>query len=106
MLILRLLRLSQFQRLQQLVQNIWNRFQSEYLYTLQQRYKWTDLAESHEVGDIVLINQDSVSPLQWQRGRISKLYPGWDDSVRIVDVRTPTSVLHQAVTNFARLPVQ
>ncbi|GBP90755.1 hypothetical protein EVAR_33160_1 [Eumeta japonica] len=79
---------------------------SKYLHTLQQRYKWKDLAESPQVGDLILIKQDSVLPLQWQRGRILKLYPGRDDVVRVVDMRKPTSVLHRTVTSLALIPIR
>ncbi|GBP81998.1 hypothetical protein EVAR_62875_1 [Eumeta japonica] len=99
-------RLSRFQWLRQIMHNIWKRFQSEYLHTFQQRYKWADLAESPQVGDLVLIERDYVSPLQCQRGWISKLYPGRVDIVQVVDVRTPTSVLHRAGTSLTRLPIQ
>ncbi|GBP04121.1 hypothetical protein EVAR_68154_1 [Eumeta japonica] len=50
--------------------------------------------------------QDNVPPLQWQHGAILNLYPGRDDVVRVIDVRTPTSILHRAVTSLARLPIR
>ncbi|GBP77663.1 hypothetical protein EVAR_57048_1 [Eumeta japonica] len=41
----------------------------------------SDLAEYSQVGDLVLIKKDNISSLQWQRGRILRLYPEWDDTI-------------------------
>ncbi|GBP36022.1 hypothetical protein EVAR_29151_1 [Eumeta japonica] len=68
----------------------------------------SEQTESPQVRNLVLIKQDNVPPLQWlqwKRERILKLYPERDD-VRVVDMRTPTSVLHRAVISLARLPIQ
>ncbi|GBP39655.1 hypothetical protein EVAR_25479_1 [Eumeta japonica] len=91
-------------RVTQIVQNIWKQLKFEYLHTLQQRYKWRDLAESSEIGDLVLIKQDNVPTLQWQRGRISKLHLR-RDNMRVVHLQASTSVLHRVDTSLARLSI-
>ncbi|GBP40608.1 hypothetical protein EVAR_41688_1 [Eumeta japonica] len=55
------------------MQNIWKRFQSEYLHNLQQRYKRTNLVEFPQVEDLVLIKQDYVPLLRRHREQILKL---------------------------------
>ncbi|CAG9133395.1 unnamed protein product [Plutella xylostella] len=54
---------------------------------LNHRVKWTDSTSPPKEGDLVLLKEDNVPPLQWNRGRIIKLYPGSDGVVRLADIR-------------------
>lgn len=64
-------RLVRWQRVEQLRQHFWSRWSLEYLNQLQQRHKWTENKGSQlEVGQLVLIKQPNLSPLQWILGRV------------------------------------
>ncbi|XP_063362754.1 uncharacterized protein LOC134651579 [Cydia amplana] len=98
-------RLNRFQLLQRLSQHFWSRWRNEYLHTLQLRHKWTDSTDSVKIGDLVLIKEDNYPPLQWRRGRITKLLPGNDNVIRIVELRTQKGTLMRPVAKLARLPL-
>lgn len=102
----KLTRLSRYQQIQKLTQHFWSRWRNEYLYTLQQRYKWTLQTEPPKLDDLVLIKEDNTPPLHWKRGRIVKLLPGSDGVVRISEVRTQNGVLLRPMSKLCRLPLQ
>lgn len=54
----------------------------------------------------MLMKEDNLSPLEWRRGRILKTYPGDDNIVRVVDVRTSTGVLTRSLSKLVRLPIE
>jgi hypothetical protein len=101
----KLSRLSRFQLVQQITQHFWSRWHLEYLNTLQMRHKWTTPMNNPCIGELVLLKDDNLPPLQWRRGRIVHLYPGQDQVVRVVEVQTPTGTLKRSLTKLVRLPV-
>lgn len=98
-------RLSRFQRVQKMTQHFWNRWKTEYLHTLQQRYKWTSHTPPPKIDDLVLIKEDNLATLHWKRGRIVKLLPGKDGVIRVVEVRTQNGVLLRPISKLCRLPL-
>jgi hypothetical protein len=86
-------RLSRWQRVSQILQHFWKRWQAEYLHSLQERAKWRRPEKNIEVGDLVLMKHDQEPPLKWKLGRISSIYPGIDGLVRSAEVKTKTSEL-------------
>lgn len=85
-------RLDHWQRTQQLLQRIWNRWYPEYLAQLQTRAKKGCRPPVQiEVGQIVVVKDENQPPAQWPLGRITKLHPGKDGIVRVVSIRTATS---------------
>lgn len=99
-------RLNRFQLIQQITQHFWKRWHTQYLSTLQSRQKWTDPCKPPSIGELVLMKEDNLSPLEWRRGRILKTYPGDDNIVRVVDVRTSTGVLTRSLSKLVRLPIE
>ena len=98
-------RLNNYQHLQQMFQHFWQRWSREYLHTLQQRNKWrfSSLGEI-QVGDLVLLKEDNVTPLKWNMGRITKLHPGKDEEVRVVTVRTNQGEVQRGVQRVCCFP--
>lgn len=80
-------RLSRWQHVQQLSQHFWSRWSLEYLSTLQQRNKWKYPQRQYQIGDLVLMKQNSLPPLVWKLGRIIQVHPGPDGVVRVVTVK-------------------
>lgn len=79
-----------FKHLQELQRHFWSRWSREYLVELQRRSKWFDHAEPIKVGTLVVIKEDNLPSHQWKMGRVTKIHPGADGTVRVVTLRTAT----------------
>ncbi|CAL8133345.1 unnamed protein product [Orchesella dallaii] len=95
-------RLNLFQLQQQRVQHFWKRWSQEYLNTLQQRTKWYWEQENVQLGDLVLVKEES-SPGTWKLGRISAVHPGDDGRVRVVTLKTSTTSIQRPVAKLIPL---
>ncbi|XP_054259737.1 uncharacterized protein LOC128984443 [Macrosteles quadrilineatus] len=85
-------RLKRWQLVQSVAQNIWKRWQRDYLYTLQNRPKWTTPQKHISPGDLVILQEDNLPPLQWKMGRVISLFPGKDNVPRVAEVKTASGV--------------
>lgn len=97
-------RLSRWQMVQRFSQNVWSRWQKEYLHTLQERPKWTTPKKNVEVNDLVLVHEENAPPLQWKLARVTAVIPGLDDIVRVVKLKTSSGQLTRPVTKVSVLP--
>lgn len=98
-------RLSRWQCIQKFHELLWQTWSREYLQELQSRYKWSSKQKQINEGDIVLVENPILPPNQWEMGRIEKTFPDKDGNVRVVDVRTKTSVYRRPITRICVLPV-
>ncbi|XP_073979066.1 uncharacterized protein [Rhodnius prolixus] len=96
--------LTRWQYLRERVQHFWNRWQKEYLQTLQQRTKWITTTTNLKVGDMVLLKDLHTWPLQWPLARVISIHPGSDGIVRVATVKTAQGVYKRPVTKLAPLP--
>ncbi|XP_071052909.1 uncharacterized protein [Onthophagus taurus] len=97
--------LNNFQQLQQMCQNFWKKWSSEYLHTVQQRNKWRiDVPEGIRIGDLVLLKEDNTPPLLWPLGLVTELHPGNDGAIRVVSVRTNRGEVKRGVKKVCFLP--
>lgn len=99
-------RLSRWQMVQRFSQNIWSRWQKEYLHTLQERTKWTTPKRNIEVNDLVIIHEDNAPSLYWKLGRVTSVSPGSDGIVRVVHLKTSTGHLTRPVAKVSILPLE
>lgn len=99
-------RLSRFQVIQKMYQNIWSRWHIEYLHTLQIRNKWYKHVNNVQLNDLILIIDENSPPLQWRRGRIIELYKGSDNIIRSVKFKTQLGDLIRPVVKLCKLPTQ
>lgn len=98
-------RLNRWKLIQHMSQCFWRRYQAEYLHTLQERRKWNKHVTNLKVGDLVIIQEPNLPPLQWKTGRITKIFPGSDGTVRVVEMKTASqSTLTRVVTRLVPLP--
>lgn len=97
-------KLSRWQRVEQIRQHFWRRWSREYLHHLQQRNKWMTKKNSLHVGQMVLLREDSTSPLSWSLARILELHPGNDNVVRTVTVRTSNGIYKRLITGLCIFP--
>lgn len=96
---------NRWQLCQQIIQHIWKRWSSEVISRLQQRSKWRKIQDNVKEGDMVVIRTSNYPPTRWLLGRIQKTYPGKDDLVRVVDIRTRQGIVRRPIGKIAKLPV-
>ena len=73
---------------QKLQQDFWRRWHAEYLTQLQQRPKWKEKTRNLQKGDLVLLKDNNLQPLQWPTARVSKIFSGNDGQIRVVEIKT------------------
>lgn len=66
----------------------WERWIKGYVPTLIPRKKWFNTDYSLKIGDLVLIVDNQAPRNTWKKGVIVKTFPGKDDEIRVVEVRT------------------
>ncbi|GBM79999.1 hypothetical protein AVEN_203766-1, partial [Araneus ventricosus] len=99
-------RLNVWQRITKSVQTIWKRWSLSYLNGLQQRKKWVVNNENLKIGDMVLIREENLPPCKWLLGRVIALYPGQDNKVRVVDVKTSKGIYKRSINKLSVLPIE
>lgn len=99
-------RLQKWRRLAQMYQQFWNRWSTEYLNNVQQRYKWKIIKNDIAIGDMVLLKEDNMPPNKWRLCRIEQLHPGSDSHTRVVTLRTPDGITKRPITKICPLPQQ
>ena len=88
---------------QQLVRHFWERWQNEYLQTLNKYNKWRFPSRNAAVGDVVLLQETGNTPTKWPIARVIAVHPGSDELVRVVTVKTPQGVYKRPVSKVAVL---
>ncbi|UYV78480.1 hypothetical protein LAZ67_16001679, partial [Cordylochernes scorpioides] len=79
---------NRWQLIQKSMNHFWTRWSQEYVSQLQQRSRWCKPQPNIKEGSLVLIKNDQQPPLAWKIGRISKVFPGDDARLRVVEVKT------------------
>ncbi|GFW28903.1 integrase catalytic domain-containing protein [Trichonephila clavipes] len=97
--------LTRWQRIQKLVQQFWKRWHKEYLTRLQQRPKWLLPTKFFQENDLCLIKDDNLPPTRWKMGRVVQLYPGLDNIVRVVNVKTSNGIFKRNIIKLSLLPI-
>lgn len=99
--------LTRWQRVQKMAQHFWSRWSSEYLNQLQTRSKWYKRGESGpKRDDLVLIRDENLPPTQWQMARVLDTYPGQDELIRVVKLKTATNEFKRPITKICPLPIE
>lgn len=88
---------------QRLSHDLWTRWRSEYLLLLQRRNKWRQPHRNLQPGDVVLVRDKDAFQRSWPMGRVTKVYPGEDDRVRVVDVLSQGKIFHRPITKLVSL---
>lgn len=98
-------RLTRFQLTQRLFQDFWKAYQKIVYGDLQVRYKWNKLQQNIKVGDVVLVKDDNLPPLQWKLGRITQVFPGKDNEVRQVELKSNNHTIRRTIHKLCILPM-
>lgn len=67
---LKLSTLSKYQEMQKMRDAFWIRRSSDYLQELQRRPRHNRQHKELKIGDMVILREDNVPPLQWRLGRV------------------------------------
>ncbi|XP_038053892.1 uncharacterized protein LOC119726309 [Patiria miniata] len=86
-----------WRRVQYLANQFWSRWKTEYLSTLQERKKWQKAQQNLEIGNIVMMVDDSTPRCQWQLARVVETYPSSDGHIRKVKLQTGRSVFERPI---------
>jgi len=71
-------RFSRWQTYQQQLQQFWQRWASDYLQNLQQRQCWQRTSPNLQLGELVMLREDNMTPLHWPTAAIKETHPGKD----------------------------
>ena len=99
-------RLSMWQRTQEFVRRIWEKWSTQYLSTLHSRTKWTRQRNNLAVGTMVLLREENLPPLKWQLGRVTDVRVGNDVNVRVATIRTKDGTYERGISKICILPIE
>ncbi|XP_075151010.1 uncharacterized protein LOC142225121 [Haematobia irritans] len=85
--------MNRWRKVKALCQQFSIRWKHEYLKEMHKRMKWQTPQKNIEVGSMVVIRDDCLPPTEWKLGRVSKIYPGKDNLVRVVDILTAKGII-------------
>ncbi len=77
-----------WRRAQQITNDFWRRWMTEYIPNLTERIKWTRNERALHLNDLVLVADKANERGTWPVGRVTKLMPGKDGVVRTAVVKT------------------
>ncbi|XP_070169700.1 uncharacterized protein [Polyergus mexicanus] len=98
-------RLSRWQQVRAILEQIWRSWSSDYLHTLQQRRKWRENEPELKINELVLLKNNLAPPSKWELARILDVHPGSDGHVRVVTLRTAKTTLKRPITQICQLPI-
>ncbi|XP_070526495.1 uncharacterized protein [Cardiocondyla obscurior] len=96
-------RLSRWQLIQKIKDHFWERWSKEYLPSLNIRQKWPNKGKNLKIGMLCLIKGETTSPGKWPLARIIAVYPGKNNQVRVVTLKTATSTFDRPVVKIVPL---
>ena len=81
---------------------LWCRWKKEYMVALRERHNMAHKKSKFqpEAGDVVLLKSENKNRGAWPLGIVEEIYPGKDNVVRAVRVKTPTGSLERAVQHL------
>ncbi len=88
--------------------NLWKRWQREYLTALRERHSLVHKTSKYEVqvGDAVIVKTDDRNRGKWPLAIVEKLFPGPDGRTRAVQLKTKNGVLERPVQHLYPLERQ
>jgi hypothetical protein len=92
-----------WKQVQYMTDLFWKRWSKEYIPQLQERQKWAYQNKNIEVGDLVLIIDDSAPRNSWPMARVMDTLPDRHRLVRKVRVKTKTNTLERPITKLVVL---
>ncbi|XP_031356651.1 uncharacterized protein LOC116180680 [Photinus pyralis] len=75
-----------WKKAQFMLETFWRKWKAEALPKLLRREKWLADAEPIKIGEVVLLLDEHAPRNTWKKGIVTKLYPGKDGVIRIVEI--------------------
>jgi hypothetical protein len=97
---------KRWRRVQELIRQTWDRWMREYITSLGSRSKWFIKKENVKEGDMVLVIEPGTPRRQWRLGKIERVHPGADGSVRVVDVKVGDKIYRRSIGRVSPLEFQ
>ncbi|XP_059053385.1 uncharacterized protein LOC131847753 [Achroia grisella] len=95
---------SDWRKALRLSDHFWNRWVREVLPTMQPRAQTRGMqGQVLQIGDVVIIVDESLPRGTWPRGRVEKMFPGKDGVIRVVDVATSGGTLRRPLKKLVKL---
>ena len=94
---------NKWKQVQALQASFWQRWVKEYLPTLMKRPCWRTQKPNFVEGELVLVQDDDFKRGKWPLGRITKVMPGADDVVRMVEVKMRNATYTRPVSKLYKL---
>ncbi|GFW08364.1 integrase catalytic domain-containing protein [Trichonephila clavipes] len=69
------------------------------------RSKWKFEKDNARVGDLVLIKEDNFAVSKWLMGRLIEVFPGKDNRIRVVTIKTQYGVVKRPISKICILPL-
>jgi hypothetical protein len=76
-----------WRRVQHMITVIWERFKNEFFAQKNERLKWKNVRRNYEIGDIVIVMDESLHRNDWPLGIVIETFPDPSGLVRNVVVR-------------------
>ncbi|GFU40349.1 integrase catalytic domain-containing protein [Trichonephila clavipes] len=100
-------RLTRWQRVNWLSQQIWKVWKRNYLNNLQERSKWRFSKNNVEIGTLVLIKNESLPGTKRLTGRILEVFYGNDNKIRVVNLKlSDGKIIKRNVRDICILPIE
>ncbi|GFV31898.1 uncharacterized protein TNCV_2564011 [Trichonephila clavipes] len=102
-------RLTRWQRVNWLSQQIWKVWKRNYLNNLyiQERSKWRFSKNNVEIGTLVLIKNESLPGTKWPTGRVLEVFYGNDNKIRVVNLKLPDgNIIQRNVRDICIFPIE
>lgn len=98
-------KLTRWQLVQRVTEQLWKRWSIEYLQGLQKRNKWTKTNLNISLNDMLIVKNANLPKCEWDLGRVLKTHPGKDGLVRVVSVKTSKGVYQRPITQLCQLQI-
>ena len=92
-----------WRQVQYLADVFWKRWLTEYLPSLQSSRKWLKPRPNLKPGDLVLVKQENTPRFSWPLGVIRNVFPGNDNKVRVVELKTKTGIYKRPIHKLCLL---
>lgn len=97
--------LHRWDRVTQITQEFWMRWNRDYLHLRQNRTKNYKKEIPINIGQIVTLHIDNKPALCWPMGRVTQVFPGADGVTRVVKIATTNGEYERPVTKISLLPI-
>ena len=94
---------KRWEMVRHLCNELWRRWHKKYIQTLQARHKWTKSTRNYQIGDIVLLKDETLYNRHWPMARVTRTFSGDDGITRIIELQCLGKTYKRAVNRLVLL---